>query len=67
MTKESRIIDPYVIEHPDLTKFIDKDILDELSGKCLFYGDIINVQLNRTVKELISMLKDKDDIENRYV
>jgi len=45
------------VRSPDLKKFIDKDILDEFEGTACFYGDIINVQLNRTLTKHLEMLE----------
>ena len=50
-------------KEPDLSKIVDQDILDIFKNTSVFYGDIINAQLIRTTKELVSALRVRD-LEN---
>ena len=43
---------------PDFDGFIDEDIMERFDGNGLFYGDIINAQLIKTIRELIEEMKD---------
>ena len=45
---------------PDLTGYIDQDILNDFNTGAMLYGDIINIQLIRTNKELIAELRKKE-------
>ena len=46
----------------DLSKFIDKDIFEETKGWNVFYGDIINLQLIRTMKQLIETMEENNEL-----
>ena len=44
---------------PDFDGFIDEDIMERFDGNGLFYGDIINAQLIKTIRELIEEMKNE--------
>jgi len=44
-------------KEPDLSKIVDQDILDIFKNTSVLYGDIINAQLIRTMKELVAGLQ----------
>lgn len=55
MKDSIKITDSYTIsdEPPDFKSFIDQDILDRFHKPSVFYGDIINAQLIREIRNLI--------------
>lgn len=59
---ESKTVHPITIAGPgppDLEGLIDDDIKKRFENSSVFYGDIINAQLIKTLKELIYTLKQK--------
>lgn len=50
-------------KEPDLSVVVDADILKSVEGCTMFYSDIINMQLIRTMKKLTESLnKSNTDI-----
>lgn len=45
---------------PDLEGFIDQDILDRFEGHSVTFGDIITAQQIQTMRELITLMKEKN-------
>ena len=50
-------------KEPDLSKIVDQDILDTFKNTSVFYGDIINAQLIRTMQDLVSEFRGKKSFD----
>ena len=54
--KKRDIILELILNMPKLNGFIDSDIFDRFEGTGVLWGDIINAQLIKTIRELIKHL-----------